>query len=396
MIRVKLYTCLLLSFMLYSCIEPFVIEEEVFESALVIEATITNEFKQQEIKLSRTFAVDTAGLNPELNASVLVNDGLGNSYVFSESEPGLYLSDEAFLANENVDYSLSIVTSNGREYESKPARFISGASTISNLSARTTVNDLGEEGVGIFIDSSDPTGNSRYYRYTFEETTKLIAPRYVGNFLAVIDAEAFLVELQARQLNVQVCYRTETSKSIILTSTANLTEDVVSNFQTRFLLKDNPTLGTRYSILVNQYTQSRDAFVFYNTLKDFSNTGSIFSQIQPGFINGNVFSATNRDEKVIGFFDVSPVVSQRLFFNYRDFYDDAPPYAVNCNTLFAPELKTIGCTSPLIDALLEGIGIYVSENGDDNIGSGPYALITPACGDCTVLGTVIEPDFWIE
>ena len=41
-----------------SCTEPYAIQTNTFEDALVIEATITNEFKKQEIKISRTFTFE--------------------------------------------------------------------------------------------------------------------------------------------------------------------------------------------------------------------------------------------------------------------------------------------------------------------------------------------------
>jgi len=381
---------------LFGCIEPFNIETETFESALVIEATITNEDKLQEVKLSRTYAIDLEGPSPESNASVLVKDETGNTFEFSETEPGLYQSNQAFSAVSGMDYTLSIVTSNGLAYHSEPARFNS-VSAITSLSAQA-INNEGVLGVGIFIDSEDPSGNSRYYRYTYEETYKIVAPKYSPQSLKIIDDVNCVVELEPREdPNQQICFNSETSNTIILTSTNELTTDEVLNFILRFLPKDDPIIGSRYSILVNQFTQTREAYVFYETLQDFSDSGSIFSQIQPGFFGGNVFSVSNSAEKVIGFFDVSSVVSQRLYFNYTDFYDDESPYFIGCNTLFAPVEKTPGPEPrcPLIDNLRAGTGIYFTGNGDPDIG-GPYFLVPVPCGNCTVYGANVEPDFWID
>ena len=47
--------------LLKACIEPFEVETKSFESALVIEATIINELKHQEITLSRTFKFEENG-----------------------------------------------------------------------------------------------------------------------------------------------------------------------------------------------------------------------------------------------------------------------------------------------------------------------------------------------
>jgi hypothetical protein len=98
---------------LSGCVEEIDFEIETFESALVIEATITNENKNQEILLSRTYQTEDDGPPPERNASVEILAG-GSSYVFEELEPGRYVSTFPFSAQPSIDYILSITTSNGR------------------------------------------------------------------------------------------------------------------------------------------------------------------------------------------------------------------------------------------------------------------------------------------
>ena len=56
-----------------SCIEELNLETEtVFENALVVEATITNEFKQQSVKLTRTYATGSSGPVVESDANVKI------------------------------------------------------------------------------------------------------------------------------------------------------------------------------------------------------------------------------------------------------------------------------------------------------------------------------------
>ena len=61
-----------ISLLTFSCIEEIEFETETFESALVIEATITNEMKVHEILLSRTFRFEEDGPMPESGASVTI------------------------------------------------------------------------------------------------------------------------------------------------------------------------------------------------------------------------------------------------------------------------------------------------------------------------------------
>ena len=397
--NIKFHILITFSVVLFSCIEPFNIDSESFESVLVVEATITNELKHQEIKLSRTFSIDEDGLNPELNAKVSVMDRDSNVFEFSEVEPGIYISNQVFAAEQNKEYSLRIQTSNGRRYSSKPASFDS-LSLISNINFQATdFNDV--EGVGIFLSGTSDSEEARFYRYTYEETYKIVAPFWTPLKLVITDFDNFGLSLQPRTEEQKVCFRTETSNSIILTSTNDLSVNQVSNFRVRFIEKNEPILRNRYSIKINQFSQSREAYKFYETLQEFSNLESLFSQTQPGFFSGNLFSEEDANEKVVGFFDVSSVTSQRLFFNFNDVFEDErlPPYFVSC-TVIEPLVRPFENAPPesseLLQAVNSGFFIFGYQVLEPEAGQGPYGLVSRACGDCTALGTNVEPDFWVE
>ena len=81
-----------------SCVEEFEPETEIFESALIVEATITNEEKRQQVLVSRTFRLEEDGPTPESSAVVRITDDQQGNYTFDEVEPGTYLSTEPFRA----------------------------------------------------------------------------------------------------------------------------------------------------------------------------------------------------------------------------------------------------------------------------------------------------------
>lgn len=385
-----------------SCVETFDFETEVetFESALVIEATITNELKSQEILLSRTFALDEDGPSPENNANVKVIDGVQNEYLFHETDPGVYISNTAFSVQPNRNYTLQIITNNGRSYASQPTQLTKNTH-IDNLYPLRSFNDDGVEGMSIFVDSFDPTGNSNYYRYTYEETYKIIAPLYDSLEIVFQEGSFFDHDLILRPEQEKICYGTTKSNTIIITSTIGFVEDRIDQFRVRFISRDNYIMSYRYSILVKQHVQSREAYTFYETLKDFSESESLFSENQTGFISGNVFSVANQQEKVLGFFDVSFLDAHRVYFNYEDYFpgEVLPPYAIGCNGFVAPLVETLGGGHPLFDHIVQGFQFFGFNPGSDDdfvFGDGPYVLVTRACGDCTALGSNVVPDFWIE
>ncbi len=384
-----------------SCTEEISFETEDLESALVIEAIITDEDKQHEILLSRTYAFDADGPTPEQGATVLIESSAGD-FVFEEVENGRYVSQSSFSAVPNVDYRLRIRTNDGREYSSSPTQ-LTKETDIDRLYAERVIDDIGNDGVSIFVDSFDPEGESQFYRFTYVETFKIIAPLWRLEDLVVVDPEwpECSVQFVNKKQEERVCYRTEDSDEIVLGNTTSLNEDRLERFLVRRIPRSDYRITHRYSVEVKQFVQSREAHTYYATLQEFSGQGSIFSQSQPGFFDGNIISETNNEEKVVGFFEVSHVATQRIFFNFRDLIPDGPlpPYVSGC-TEFAPPRDlghpTDRCGS-LIVALLNDEVKYTRDNPlPETTMMGPYFVAAAVCGDCTRIGSNVIPEFWEE
>ncbi|RDY61415.1 DUF4249 domain-containing protein [Flagellimonas nanhaiensis] len=387
------YRCLLPVFtgcLLSSCIEPFEVTFRDFESALVIDATLTNELKQQKILISRTYRFEDEGAAGVSGATVQVVSEDGSRYDFTETDSGTYVSSEVFAAQTNVGYTLLVGTKDGQEYTSDIAR-TSGTSKIDSLYAQRVSNDFGEEGMGMFLNASNLDSDTNFYRYEYEETYKIIAPEWNPVELDVdeeIDPPGIF--FTTRSLGERVCYGSNSSNKIILASTENLNEGRISNFMVHFVDRNNYILSHRYSILVRQYSQSTRAHDFYETLNNFSNSESLFSETQPGFLEGNISPIGNQDEKVLGYFNVVNVDEKRIFFNYEDFFpgERLPPYVDPCRE-GAPGIG-------LIDLVRWDLVKYVRDNEGEFPGAGPYVTVPEVCGDCTVLGSSEIPEFWID
>lgn len=374
---------------LLSCTEEFVPRTEAFENILVIEANITDELKNQEILLSRTFPFEEEVLG-EVNAEVKVIDDLNNEYLFQETKPGTYMSVSAFQAIPNRVYSLSIKTSDGKSYISDTA-VLPQKTKIDNLYAERMINDDGIDGVGIFVDSFDPSGEASFYRYKYAETFRFAAPEFNFFDFVIVNEVPLQVAFVPRPPEKETCYKTNFSSDIILTKTGDLNENKVSKFLVRFIGSNDYTISDRYSILVDQFIESREAHSFFETLKEFSRSQTLFSQIQPGFIAGNITSTENPSENVLGLFYVTSVSSKRIFFNYRDLFpeEDLPPFFVECN-VSAPRI------TPSFPAIINtGLFIFAGNNGDPEFGQGgPWKFVEKECGDCTEIGNTEVPIFW--
>ncbi|PWL38746.1 DUF4249 domain-containing protein [Flagellimonas aquimarina] len=383
-----------------SCIEDFEATFEDFESAIVVEATITDKLEQQRVFLTRTFEFEEDGPSAESNAMVRVEGG-GNVFTFQESTPGLYISSQVFAAQPNTDYQLRIETQDGRLYSSNQMT-LTQPTQIDDLRAERITNDEGEDGVAILVDSFDPTGNSINYRYQYEETFKIIAPFWTPDDLEKVRPEEATqlceVKVVVDEKSEETCFTTDFSNSIIQTSTKSLGEDRVSNFMVRFINSNNYIISHRYSILVRQFIQSNEAFTFYETLNEFSGNESFFSETQPGFLEGNISSDTNSNETVLGYFDVASVVERRIFFNYEDLFpgEELPPYVNPC-VPNAPELLRGAPPVCVLSTIVENDLVrLVGTNDTPAEMEGPYLVVPRVCGDCSEIGKAEVPEFWIE
>ncbi|MET2985236.1 DUF4249 domain-containing protein [Aureibaculum conchae] len=407
--KIKIHIIVLLltlGFLTNSCIESFDVQTLGFEDALVVEALITNEFKTHQIKLSNSFKFEEFTPPPETNAVIYIADDIGGRIDFTETfEAGVYSSDIPFAAEAGKEYQLFITTSDNKSYESK-AVTLTNITQIDKVYAERDTNNLNEDGVSIFVDSYDATGNSRYYRYEYEETYKIVAPRWSPVDLVIVTGPPYEYPVSfdyvSKTTEQKTCYNTKFSNGIVITETTDLAEDKVEKFNVRFLKSINPVISHRYSILVKQYVQSIDAYTYYQTLKKLSSSQNGITQNQPGFIEGNIRSSTGSDEKVIGIFEVSSVSEKRMFFNYKDLFEGEalPPYFTLCE-ITTPSIEPDENVGPQLPGLLYGGEVkYYDLNGSypeqDDVSIGPFNMVPTSCGDCTRLGTNVKPDFWYE
>ena len=422
----KKYIFILMSLYLVNigCIENLPLETQGFESLLVVEATITNEFKRQTIKLSRTSFLEGSELIIENGATVTVTDTMQNSYTFVQNSLGEYVSIVEFSALPDVIYNLDITTSNGNLYKSSGVE-LPPISQIDTLYAEY-VDENNGPGVQVFVDSDNQSTNAQFFRYEYEETYKIVAPLYspieavFSNYIEFVGEDIVVfydTEIINRQQEEQTCYATATNKNIIQNSTSNLNDNTVLRFPIRFIseekgdepieqdeIEDNKTLEDisilrdRYSIKVRQYVQSQESYAYYNIINQLGNSESILSENQPGFVPGNMTAINNTNENVIGFFDVSSVSERRIFFNALDFNLDIPRYIYECNQLSLDYNDNTRLDMSVnqkreIYRLSTNFNYYTTEDPRP-IGENLWKIANPECCNCTTVGSNVEPDFW--
>jgi hypothetical protein len=401
----KLFLLIGLLISLVSCVDPYQLQTTNFEEVIVIEATLSNELKKQEVKISKTYRSGEDNEDALItDAEVYVSDSDGNQYDF-EYQTNKYISTIDFQAIANKEYELHVTTSDGKSYTSSKQK-LTTQTEIESVTASVITNDKGQRGVEIAVNSFDPTNSSKYYRYEYEETSKATTPEWKADY-AVVNPDNNgsvghdYIQLFPRVTDVKVCYLTEKSKNLYLTSTNELIEDRVINFPLRFIPDTDYTIAERYSINVTQYVQNLEAYTYYTTLQELSASGGdILSPNQPGFLLGNIKSDNNPNDKAIGFFEVASVSSKRIFFNYEDLFpgESLPPYFVDCTIQeFNYCFDSPGCDGDrLNNYVIENQFTYI-EHIFGAIGSASvYKYVLSPCGDCTTFSSNLRPGFWID
>jgi len=382
-----------------SCTEPYEIETVDYENVLVVESTITDEMKPQIVKLSRTSSLENTDVLIESNATVTVMGNNGENFSFSQdNETGFYVSDQSFRAQPNTSYTLSIATQDGKRYNSSTVILPSSVEMDEVYTERIVNPNEDKDGVQVLVNTEDPTGDAKYFRYEYEETYKITAPNPT-RFITEItnynpDNGTYDVELIEREPE-EICYSSEISTGITQTTTTELNENRVFRFPVRYLSKLDSKIQTRYSILVKQYVQSVEAYTFYKIVKDLGSIGSLLSQGQPGYVAGNMVSEANPDEKVLGFFEVSSMTSKRIYFNYEDFGLAKPPYFVDCEVLLLDyNDNTVLDNDPdereTFYYYVTSLNYQVIRLAQGTI----YTVVPPECGLCTSFSSNVRPDFW--
>lgn len=374
-----------------SCTEQYVFQNQHFEDALVIEATLTNELIHQQIQITRSLSLQDLVLTVESGADVKITDSDGQIHVFEEKS-GAYLSREPFKAEPGKKYKLQITTANGKSYVSEEEQL----PTINAIDLQTNVVDReGVNGVEISVKSFDKNNTSKYYRYEYEETYQIKTPwdiTYSLEYGPINLGDGYPQRItKPLTESISECYSTNYSEpNIIQKTTVNFTEDRI-DFPIRFIANNAFEIRNRYSILVKQYTESFEAYTYFNTLNKLSESKSILSPNQPGFIIGNIVSIDSPNEKVVGYFEVASISQKRIFFNFKDVFPDLyqPEYNIKCTA------GTYDMMDPKVISALEKKELYYLADGPYMLNfNGSLYLLKPECADCTTFSSNKKPSFW--
>jgi Domain of unknown function (DUF4249) len=364
----------------------------VSSNYLVVEGIINTGSDSISIRLSRAVPLSsTTKVKPELGANLTIVSSGGGSYQLSETGKGYYKAT-GINSNSSNTYSLKIVTSNGKVYQSDfvPAKISPPIDSVYyRIQSKST-------GLNIFADTHDPSRNSTYYRWEYQETYLIHSAFFSTLYLQTVPFDTVLTRSPDNQ--IYTCWVTDSSSNILLNSSAKLSKDVIAENLVTPIASTSEKIGDRYSILVKQYVLTADAFNYYQQLKKNSEQlGSIFDA-QPSELPGNIHCVTTPSEAVIGFITAGSSSQTRIFIDNRDL-PAWPPNESNCGE--APELFKAQQGNQFVNNVSYYIysGQLVPISAITQPGSPTilgYMASTAECVDCTLRGSNKQPSFWTE
>ncbi|MDD4515267.1 DUF4249 domain-containing protein [Massilibacteroides sp.] len=360
-----------------ACIEEYTpkVEDELSD-ILVVEGAISGG-ENTVIKLSRSVELSAEStFNPVFGAVVYVERSDGWT-----SEPG----NEAIIGEYHIrmgelDTSLSysiVIQTEGKEYRSKPAEPII-TPAIDSLSWKKKGDG---EPVTIHVTTHDTNSAVGYYRWSYKEDWEIHAAYFANGDYDFIN-EVYTPYL-LDGLNTYYCWNSDSSRVLLLGDTEKLSGNLIYEKKLVTIEATHDKLSYLYSILVKQWTVSKQAYQYLSNLQNnIDEAGSIFAP-QPSELPGNVTCVTSPEEVVIGYIDVATVTEKRLYITEKEAHDPARK-PEQCKT------ESVEGKSNMIK-LMQEEGLVLLDAAPDFFSA---TLTERRCVDCKYKGSKVKPDFW--
>jgi Domain of unknown function (DUF4249) len=318
---------------------------------------------------------------PELGAQVMIQSAAGTNYpLIDTGTNGIYVSEPLNL-DPGQKYQLLVTTAEGNKYMSDLVTPKLSAPIDSVNWELVEDPSFGTQVVNVYVNSLDPTNNTRFYRWDYLETWQHVS--WYESFWALtgnIEHGLFPSE------TTHTCWSTALSTTIALGTTITLSSDVISQIKVATLTKDDPKLDIKYSMLVRQYPLDQEAYTYWlNIQKNSQNLGGLFDPV-PGQLPGNIHGVTNPRDPVFGYISACSITDKRIFISN----DQVPGW--NSHPFMDCPLKYNFPEDPFNVVVWN----YPDTAYQLYYYSGGVMIITyKSCLDCRYQGgTLVKPSFW--
>jgi len=293
---------------LINCKDPINLPGEGSIGILVIDGKVTTQPGPYYVRLGYTVGLSQKP-SPILLATVfLVDDDTGLTEQYLESEPGVYsVPGSTIQGTAGHSYHVAVTLPNGKSYASKSEKIPDATGIdVSSYDFGTRSDFIGETEVqknviNIYTDTQLPAGeNDSYYlrwnvseTYVFEQTP--IPNPLTGGI-------------------PRPCYVDGYSDPQRITLFTTQNQELQSLKHTLVAQRDlDYTFLARHYFTIYLSSTTLESYKYFKNVNELINrSGSIFDT-PPAPIIGNVYSVTDSEEKVFGYFEATNTSLTRFF-----------------------------------------------------------------------------------
>jgi hypothetical protein len=364
-----------------ACVEEYDPQVDRYEQLVVVDGMITNDEGPYQVKLSYSSNLHEPRVIPLTGAGVIIRDSQGHAEYLTEIEEGLYQTDpNGIKGTIGHLYQVEIQTPDGKIYRSsfenlpEPVELDRVYTEVEYQSAEEIYHDIA--GLRFFIDTKRANSNESFLMWGLQATYE-----YQAEFKVRYYFEGVLKPFPNHD-SLMTCWLTERIPDIYTSRMDLLNEPLIRHFPLHYVNTESRDLFIRYSLLVRQYTMEKEAWTFWDRVREQNEEqGGLFTQ-QPYQIIGNITCLENPEEPVLGQFTAAGVSNSRIFIDRPNL----PFYFFKCELTEGDyeSMSTIDLYPP------DSWPVYVTTGP-----GGGMALPIQACMDCRLRGGTIEkPAFW--
>ncbi|MCP2042787.1 hypothetical protein L1278_000810 [Pontibacter sp. HSC-36F09] len=323
--KYRFWAMLLIIVCLQACVDPLELQIEAGQPKLVVSGMVTdhNDSTLNRVTLTWTAPFDSENkqvlVHPVLDAIVTLQDDQGASMPLYHGPRGVYqLMPDDYQVVQGRSYTLHIKLPDGRKYASRP-ELLRPVPALQGIGyefkefidvVRNSAGMLVErrsKGFEVKAQVQDPSEQGNYYRWDTEGVFEFYSD--VGD-----------APLPARCWSNMGSINTK-----VVTNDDRLVNGRYFEQPVVVVPADIPT---KYRIKIRQFSLTAGAHEFLRLFnQQQSSVGSIFDP-PPARINGNLYSLTDPEEQVIGYFSASAMTEDFIVI-HRQLYAPFPglPYA---------------------------------------------------------------------
>jgi hypothetical protein len=291
---------ILSNLVLCSCEEPYDLRIRDFQKEYVVDGLITDQPGPHEITItySAAYSLYGEGNNLPVNGAVVsITDSEGAVEILAEAGQGKYITSAGFKGISGNKYILYVQIPGGDELISDPELLPAGSPITESHFEFAPENEFHLDGHRVWVTVADMPGQKNYYRWIYTGVFQ-----FVTYFDGIIPFST-------------TCWKFEYFRYDLKLSSDRFVDGNLFDQNIAIIPYFS---GSPYLLTVYQYSLSREAFDFWNSVDNQINNSSGLFGVMPFGIRGNMRCVNDADKNVLGYFGASSMIKHPVYVTRAD------------------------------------------------------------------------------